>query len=554
MHGSRGSVHPLHFTDEESFGLFVQGLRSLQQYEDAAATERPLKDELDRTMQSALRSFRDCTSRFSSDLLPFFYLGVTLSMKNQDAYVDRLVELTAELTAFGRSLAFEDEAKVLEIIPPRESDKTQREAKRDFAKKHAHEQKNFAQPFFDLAHRSWPLLEASSRLFQSLTDNPANPVPQDLQRVARYNLAQVLARRGSQEGKESSYLADALRAVEDQSLEDIAKLESDAKHKENKYREFSQLPKSVWKRNWPPAREKREQELKTLRREIRSIYETIALIFQFRALRETLKLRIAALDPGPSLALAAHAVESVKEEIQKTRLFDPSFKADLLADFLTKTGYAKYEFASNRHLQQYVATDHHTAKALKVVHTSSPNASFFMAQAATDLTMALELKEYWNPAQIYLALVRRIQAGMSEALSDLAKYDKASALADDVKEKARAEHDIEDSSAQESKAAQNKDSAEMKEFGSKKLKHLERLDEITARMGITSIKHDRQIADHDREAKRCANEADALFRSLRGFPSPAPASTQANPDSSVTAKPASDSSATSSGKPKAATG
>jgi hypothetical protein len=536
----RRSAELLPFTNEESFGLFVEGLRSLQRYEDAAATEHPSKDELDRTIQIALRFFRECTSHFPSDLLPFFYLGVTLSMKNQEVYVDRLVELTPEITAFGRYLVFDDEAQLLQIVPADEAHKTktQREEKRVFAAKRAIEEKSFAQPFSDLAQRPWPLLEASSRLFESLANKPDHSVPPQLKRVARYNWAQVLARRGSRE--EKKYLTTAFRAIKEQDLDKIAKLESLAKRQENKYRELSKIPESIWKRSWPPARNKRKRELKKLGREIRSIYETIALRFQFSALRETIKLRIAALDPGPTFAPDAHHVDSVRRKIEGTRLFDPGFKADLLADYLTKTGYAKYEFASNRELKKSAVTDKTIADALQVAPPSLPNAIFFMGQAATDLTMALELKEYWNPAQIYLALVRRIQAGMYQARSDLAKHDKDSALADDMRSKAHTEHAINDASVQEAQATKDKNSAEMHRFGTEKLAYLDGLDKLNARIEKNSVSFDRQIADYDREAKRFAAEADALFNSLQGIsPTPPAAAAASSGSTPAPAKPAS---------------
>jgi hypothetical protein len=512
---------PLPFTNEESFGLFVEGLRSLQQYEDATATEQPIKNDLDRTMQSALHSLRDCTSRYPADLLPFFYLGVTLSMKNQAVYVDRLVELTPEVMAFGHYLAFDDEAIRLHSTPPDESeaDRAKRDAKRTFSARRAGIEKTFAQPFFDLAKRPWPLLEAASRLFERLSHDSTPPNP-DLERAARYNWAQVLARRGSQE--EQTYLSKALSVISSQHFDDIVELDHEVREKEEEHRELSQASVDFLTRLWPPALRKREREIADMLQDIRSTYETMALIYQFDALCGSLKLRIAAFHPGEEMIDAARDLELLEASIEVTPLFDPSFKADLLADYLTKTGYAKYEFASNRALHQAAAGEYLIAKALGVPDHVRPDARFFLGEAATDLMMALELKEHWNPAQIYLAFVRRIQAGLAEARSELVKYDKDCALAGDMKEKARTQHKVDDTAEQEKRATESKDSEERQRLGREQLKHLAELDRITAQITKISADFDRQIAEHDREKTRFSAEADELFKALQGFPSPTP--------------------------------
>jgi hypothetical protein len=88
-------ANALSFSDEESFGLFMEGLRALQLYEDEASKEHPTKSNLERWMQDALDSLRDGVSHYSADLLPRFYLGVALSMRNQEVYVVRLQQVNS---------------------------------------------------------------------------------------------------------------------------------------------------------------------------------------------------------------------------------------------------------------------------------------------------------------------------------------------------------------------------------------------------------------------------------------------------------------------------
>lgn len=540
----------LPFTDEESFGLFIEGLRSLQQYEDEAARQRPLKTELGRTMHSALTCFRQGTSRYPDDLLSAFYLGVALSMKNQEVYVDRLVELKTELMAFGRFLEFEDVAKTLsaaidtkagedkkeelknkqELVKdhagereahahPADADihiKKRMKENKEFATRRAKEEKTSAQPFLDLAKRPWPLLEAASRLFKSLTESDASA---ELKLVASYNLAQVLARRGSKDAQK--HLKDALDVIHKSTLPTVHHLTATAAALKAQYTALRQPPKNAKPRPSPSALNAREP-LEDLRRKIHSVYETMALVIQFEALRETLNLRIAAFHKGTNVEPAVAAVKAVEKSIEDTQLFDPGFKADLLADYLTKTGYGKYESAFNHELHLAVPGDPSIAKAMGFPDGSSPSARFFLDKAAQDFTLALELKEYWNPAQIYLALVRRIQAGMAEARTELLKHDRDLALAPYTKQKADAEAELEKLSARKARAETAKDTDERLRLTDEESGQLKKKKESEAKLDKKGSGFDRQIAGSDGEKQRFCREADELFAALQGIPSSTP--------------------------------
>ncbi len=532
---------PLGFTDEHCFGLFMEGLRALQQYEDEAAGEHPCEDTLARTMGSALGCFRECVSRYSDDCLPVFYLGVALSMKNQEVYADRLVELTPELTAFGRVLQFEDEVNALSVIPAQEPDasKTLREDKLSFAKDRAEEDRVIAQPFRDLGNRPWPLLEEASRLFLSLTEGP---VPTELRRVAIYNLAQVYARRGSRD--ELDYLRGALNVIYSETLPDLAQLTQQVETCELAYQSASQLPGTALARFSAKKKFLRQRSIAQARQAVRSAYEAIALSIQFDTLRESLNVRLAAFEATDNLLQAITAANTVDDSIKDTKLLDPGFKADLRADYLTRTGYAKYEFASIRELHAAIPTKPGLAAALGIP-AAGPSARFFLDSAAEDLSIALELKEHWNPAQIYLALVRRIQAGMAEARAEMFRNEQDLVLADDRAAQAEVEDAVKD--------LLSKDSATIVKTADKIVENRKKIKEIDARIDKKSQVFKRQIDASEREQKRFAREADALFNALQGI-SPKPPATVPAPSASTPApvKPAAPDQPSSSAPAKSA--
>jgi hypothetical protein len=362
---------PLSFSNEESFGLFMEGLRALQLYEDETSKEHPRRSNLERWMQDALDCLRDCVSHYSFDLLPRFSLGVVLSMRNQEVYVERLQQVSPACVAAGQYLAYRDQAHDPEISA----------AERAFAQQRAGEESERASPYWDLAHRPWPLLKEGGDFFESLR-TVSNP---RLRRVAAYNLAQLFGRRGP------TYLEqgiEVLTAPEAQRVAEPVEQDSGTKtgQKQSLLNSLNVLLSSAADRE--SARRVR--------------LEDAALDLQFDCLLESLRVRIAARDissaPNNFKAIYA-AFEDVGARIEDVDTIDDlGLKRDLQADFLTKLGYIDYERALNPALT-----------------SPSFTATECLDQAATSFRQALEHKEHWNPAQIYLATVRRLQSGTAEA-------------------------------------------------------------------------------------------------------------------------------------------
>jgi len=365
---------PLSFSDEESFGLFMEGLRALQLYEDEASKEHPKRWNLERWMQDALDCLRDCVSQYFVDLLPRFYLGVVLSMRNQEIYVMRLQQVSSACVAAGQYLAYRDMSHDPELSSQ----------EREFAGERAAEESEIARPYWDLAHRPWPLLKEASDFFQSLLS--ASNIR--LQRVAAYNLAQIYGRRGP------DFLEQGIKVLDAPEAKPISKSAHNEAHATTAKRSNFLNSLNVLLSSTPDQQS-----------ELRERIEDTALDLQFDSLRESLNVRVAARD-------TAYAPNNFKEiyskfaamgdriEMAMSGIDDFAFKRDLQADFLTKLAYVDYERALNPALT-----------------SPSLTATDCLDQSAKSFLTALELKQHWNPAQIYLATVRRIQSGVLEARS-----------------------------------------------------------------------------------------------------------------------------------------
>lgn len=437
----------LRFTNEKSFGLFMEGLHSLQLYDDETSREQPRKSKLERSMQDALDSLRDCVSQYP-DLLPRFYLGVALTMRNQEVYVARLQRLTSACNAMGRSLGFSD----LKHVPAAQS----------FVEKLWGKESDFARPFRDLVHHPWPLLQEASRMFQSLVpDDPSKPphptTETSLARAARYNLAQVYGRRGGDS------LQDGLDTLGPE----------------------------------PPPRAGKARP------------EEAAIDLQFACLRESLNIRLLMLQKAPKDHFddAFKKFEDFEQRI-KDHLVDLSYRADLTADYQTQRGYVFYESAINR-------------------PPTGPNltAEQSLQQAAECFSSALELKQYWNPAQIYLALVRRIQAGLNQVYSEWEDHQKEKLQSkldgeirplqteiDEIEKKAK-EKPGEAEAHRWERIQRDNETRNNLQFQIHKLREAIQ-PEINA--------HDRSAADRQRQKAQCEDESDELFAVLRGLPWPSP--------------------------------
>ena len=73
---------PENFSDEESFGLFMEALRDLQVCADYSESEEPDAAKIEYNLNEARQSLETCCRNFPEDLLPRFYLGITLTTIN----------------------------------------------------------------------------------------------------------------------------------------------------------------------------------------------------------------------------------------------------------------------------------------------------------------------------------------------------------------------------------------------------------------------------------------------------------------------------------------
>jgi tetratricopeptide (TPR) repeat protein len=83
------------FTKAESFQLFMEGLRSLQSYDEEADKDQPSdEDILNERLCKAEEFFRKCFDNYPRDILPRYYLGLVLSIRGQ---IEQARQLRSEL-------------------------------------------------------------------------------------------------------------------------------------------------------------------------------------------------------------------------------------------------------------------------------------------------------------------------------------------------------------------------------------------------------------------------------------------------------------------------
>jgi hypothetical protein len=82
----------IRFSDPESFGLFMDALRALQIYEDESAGSEPDSDKLRENLELALSLLETCYASFPQDVLPRYYLAITLAMQNQREYAEEILK------------------------------------------------------------------------------------------------------------------------------------------------------------------------------------------------------------------------------------------------------------------------------------------------------------------------------------------------------------------------------------------------------------------------------------------------------------------------------
>jgi hypothetical protein len=348
------------FPDQKSFSYYMQGLGALLLYEQEAAKDRPRRAMLECWMQSALSHLRKCATQHKGEPpVTRFSYGIMLAMRNQEIYVERLQEIKSACVAAGRRLGFAD------MILRQDSDKLQQCLSVE---------EELSRPFYDLAKAQWPYIIESANMFQSVIANSAVEHERSLEDRARYNLAEAYARRGRKQDLEKAR----------QQLE-----QGPADHSDDD-------PGLAW---------------------------------QFACLRESVQVRwLKEQHPKNAEASDMHLLFGVQvgnkeifgdinldrrkriEDTQKAfaefhgfrkRLpvdLPPAARRDLIADHLTQEGYIYMVCAA-----ELFPID------------GSVSAEELLEKAAKDFTNALAIKPNWNPAQIYLALTRRIQSGLADA-------------------------------------------------------------------------------------------------------------------------------------------
>jgi hypothetical protein len=430
----------LSFSDEKSFGFFMEGIRALQLYDEETSKEQPCKRYLNRHMQDALSALRSCVSQHT-DSLPRFYLGVALAMRNQEVYVERVDRLASACTALGRELAF--------------SDLGHEKGAEEFVAKNSGTEAAFARPFRQLEEYPWPLLEEAGRMFKSLLSEPGAQPPEDeanLVRAASYNLAQVYGRRGGLE-----FLEKGIQALDANAFPRTAK---------------------------PSA-------------------EEAAIDLQFECLRHSLNLRHLMSKPGTGsdeLEQAFNNFEKFEERIENE--VDLAFKPDLTADYFTQVGYVFFE------------------SAIKGTPVPRYTAEGCLNTAANYFNSALDVKQFWNPAQIYLAVVRRLQSGYDQVCAEWEAHQKEELVAKRNGKIKDREDEIARIQKRTTEALASNAQADVHRLDEERIRVQAEIKKLTNEAEPRICSHQRSFDDRQRQGEKCASEAADLFAVLQGLPSP----------------------------------
>lgn len=507
----------LRFSDDNSFRLFIEGLGALQLYEKEASKSHPRQFSLEHWMKVALNRLSKCVSQYPIDPLPRFYLGIALATRNQEVYVTRLQQIRSACVAVGRELGFSDmshdpKAKVFAECRPIES--------------------AIAHPFRELESAPWPFLDEAIHMFHSLLSDP------NLGDVAKYNLVLAYGRLGGETldlglkmkpieapKVSAAYLVDLVKSPEKVQKATKAVLEGTILHLQ-----FDCLCKSFEARC--DIAQKAKAKFKDAFKEFEDAKSPIKKSLD--RIGETLQKAAAQVQDDQEKKLLGDIAARLQQGLENL-----AFKGDLIADHLCREGYIWIECATS-----HLPVDDLSAEAK-------------LEKAAECFTAALELKPNWNPPQIYLALVRRIQSGLAGAYVDF--------LEEQVKRaEPKKDHKIEiklEIGQAESKPAQRSDEPKQ-ESGT--IKHLvkravtvfgegiekaiatrienftnQRLPEEGSSQGSAPTKNDeqktselsslkRQLSVKTQQKDQFSQEADNLFAALQGEPWPV-----SKPDSST---------------------
>jgi len=281
-----GRGQPRGFSNEESFGLFMEAVRELQMYEDEAMKSASQPASLQQHLQDALDALEQCHRLYPDDLLPRYYLGIALTMENQCLYAMLLRERQPQLPAASAApAAFSDPS----------GDDT-------------------GTPLPPLPDRAWPLLDRALDCFNRNGDFALVP---ELKDAALFNSANVCVRL----------------ATPDSYNHAIAILQELLNR-----RAVTRAPgRFAWLTAWSSTdlQQRRENEAKAFG------LSTQILLAAARALR-AIRLHGPAAEPEFDAALTElmRCGERAANEIT-----DAVAKHDVLADALTKRGVIKYFFA-----------------------------------------------------------------------------------------------------------------------------------------------------------------------------------------------------------------
>jgi hypothetical protein len=273
-------AHQAHtFSAPESFGLFMEALRDLQIYADDSAQSVPDAAKLEEHLDSALEALTRCHQEFPDDLLPRYYLGISLTMKNQHLYAKSLLQQIAGATRNQSSL------------PP------------------AGPSQSIVRAL--LASRPWPLLDRAISLFEQVIRYGYA----DLAQAAQFNLAHVYAKRDGEGDLQQSL--DLLSSIP------ASRRPSPPLPMQLRLRVFLQ----------GKLREKREAQARAYR-------ESIARSFQASTLTAAVQARLA-LQSGSEAEYrsCAQELEAIRRDVERTEELNPEAKHDLLADSWTKSGF-----------------------------------------------------------------------------------------------------------------------------------------------------------------------------------------------------------------------
>lgn len=281
MNASTLPVTPKHrtFTSPESFGLFMEALRDLQTYTEESEQSAPNAAGLEEHLDSALEALLHCHQGFPGDLLPRYYLGIALTMKNQHLYAKSILEeISKGTSADGSTSTSVVSETILNAV---------------------------------FAPRPWPLLDRAINLFGQVIHDGYSV----LEQAAKFNLAHVYAKRDGRGDLEKSL----------EFLVEIPTRSRPARPLTSYLGPWGFVAKFLQKRYAADERAYRE---------------AVALAFQARTLTSAVRARQAIQsDNEASYSTCLEVLEALRGEINQTTDLDPEPKHDLMADSCTKSGF-----------------------------------------------------------------------------------------------------------------------------------------------------------------------------------------------------------------------